>query len=170
MTEPALHWSPIATAIGTLISSALGTGPRVYPNIRWTNDSGQFRSLFASVNLKTLNVWFVTREGGRNIRGGSPEGVQNQIAFGHVARRHSIQIEGFHAFRGDGSSEGVFNEQIDLICDVLSEQLTISNSTIFLFPPVFTKPVLEKFGTVLCHTSTITMDALVRTTATYVQG
>jgi hypothetical protein len=165
-----IHWTPIATAIGTLLGTALGQGPRVYTNVRWTNEPDQYKALFLNVSSQTINAWFVTREGGMNYRGGPPDGRQMQIEFGQVGRTHNVQIEGFHAFRKDGTSEANFQEQIDVISDALVQQLTIAGSMVYLAVPRLSAITLEKFGPALCHTCRITLDATIRTTATYVEG
>lgn len=165
-----LHWSQIAPAIGTLMRQALGTGPQIYPFIRWTNDQSQYTSLFGRTDKRFLNPWFITREGGGDVRGGDPNGRQLQVGFGEVARTHHILIEGFYAMKGDGSTQNAFDDQVDLVCDLLNQELTTNSGSVFLTSPRFTPTVLEKFGPALCHTSSITLDAIVRVAANYVQG
>lgn len=160
------NWQPIGNSLQTIVQSALGVGPRVYGTIRWTNQPDQFLALFQNISTSTLAAWFITRDRTTDIRGGTTNAKSVSLPFGQEARVHSVMIDGFLSFKGDGSSESVFQAQIDTVLDSLTADITLNQVVQYSGPPS-TSIDLESMATVFCHHVSIQFDVYVRDVAAF---
>lgn len=161
-----ITWQPIANSLQTILQSSLGSGPRVYSTIRWTNQPDQFQALFQNVNAQTLSAWFITRDRAYDTRGGVANARSISLPYGQDARIHSVMIDGFLSFKGDGSTETTFQAQVDSVLTSLANAVTLNGAVDYCSPPASSID-LENMAAVFCHHVSIQFDAYVRQVANF---
>ena len=137
-------------AVYAHLRTVAGIGPKVYDQIRFSNDDAQFRALFADGETHQgapfIHTWMVTRE----AIPAKDEAMQA------MSQTHNIVMVGYRSFQ-DNVSEPLWQAEVDAICAAFKpfNARHFNNQFDWSGPPQAEGIKLVFFGSYLCHTARI---------------
>jgi hypothetical protein len=142
-------YATILAQIATMLGEVSGIG-QVHARKRMSHDWTTFLSHFkVSAEAKLLG-WTVSRRASQERR------LVNEANV----RIHTFVIRGIQALNDVDNSEDAFQDLVEAICDHFRETHTL-NGTCELAEPIQVSVVEDKvFGSVLCHYTELTIDAM----------
>ena len=157
-----MSYSTILAQIKTSVEAVTNVG-KVYSNIRYAQDLGNFYEIFRTTinNQDEIRVWMISRNGRQSITG------PKEVSFGNFrfvipatqrAIVHNILIEGLMSFKDD-DTEVDFQALLDSVHDQIKNNLTFSNTAKTRSDPMSTIDY-RYLGPVLCHYATVEFGVL----------
>ena len=164
------NYRQIGDAIGAEVA-ALPEAGRLHLYQRWAADIGRYIDLFrwrAQDGKDQIRGWVLTRESAREELGSFASSAPGGFVPAGVNRRtHTFLLFGVMSLEDDAASEIEFQDLIESICgrfragDALRLRGNIS-SLERLTPPQVDRIDLRAFGSTLCHTAEVRIQAIER--------
>ena len=160
----------IGDAIAAEVAAVPGAG-RLHPYQRWAADIGRYIDLFrwrAPDGKDQIRGWILTRESVREELGSFASSAPGGFVPAGINRRtHTYLLFGVMSLEDDAASEIVFQDLIESICSRFRsrEALRLRGRVASLeriAPPQVDRIELRAFGSTLCHTAEIRIQAIER--------
>ncbi len=164
------NYKEIGDAIAAEVSAVTNVG-RLHKYQRWAPDLGRYIEHFkwdAPDGKDQIRGWLLTRESAREELGSFASSAPGGFVPAGINRRvHTFLLFGLMSLQDKTASETTFQDLIEDVCDRFrtNSALTLGGAVASLeriTPPQVDRIDLRVFGSVLCHTAEIRIQAIER--------